>query len=94
MSTEIEVPTPPDNTNRGIPNTTDTGTVTNEFDLRRGEPEQILRQNAWRVDFEEWRHDTDLSGGDIERAQELQPGVGFLLGRRSRATPIPEAGSH
>jgi hypothetical protein len=72
MATDIEVPTPPDITNRGIPDSIDSAMVTSEIDLRREELEQILRQNAWQEGFEEWWHYSDLSEADIERVRELQ----------------------
>ncbi|MEF8871805.1 MAG: hypothetical protein V5A41_09270 [Haloarculaceae archaeon] len=71
MVIDVDVPTPPDITNRGIPDTVDSDAVTSEISLRREELEQILRQNAWQEGFEEWWQYTDLSEADIQRAEEL-----------------------
>ena len=71
MVIDVDVPTPPDITNRGIPDAIDADNVTSESDLRREELEQILRNNAWQEGFEEWWQYTDLSEEDIQRAVEL-----------------------
>ncbi|WP_340101442.1 hypothetical protein [Salinibaculum salinum] len=71
MVIDVDVPTPPDITNRGIPDTVDSDAVTSEISLRREELEKILRQNAWQEGFEEWWQYTDLSEADIQWAEEL-----------------------
>lgn len=70
MALDVEVPTPPDITNRTTPVEFDTEETTGN-DRRRAELEAILRDGAWRAGFEEWAEYTDLSAADVALAETL-----------------------
>jgi len=73
MTLDIDVPTPPDVTNRGVPDAIDAAEVPgSEMTLRREEIEQALRDGAWREGFEQWAGFTDLTEGDVRRADEAE----------------------
>ena len=59
MATDLDVPSPPDVTNRQMPPDLEEVDV-DLADLRRGEIETALRDGAWREGFEEWAAYTDV----------------------------------
>lgn len=72
MTSDIELPTPPDLTNRGTPVDLDLDeTDPLETDLRREELEEILLDGAWREGFEEWAQYTTVSDSDVRLAADL-----------------------
>jgi len=72
MALDVALPTPPDITNRGVPEKFDVDVLAgSDLDLRREELEAVLRDGAWREGFEEWAQYTDLSERDAELAEEL-----------------------
>lgn len=71
MALDVDVPTPPDLTNRGVPaELADSEAVTGEGDLRREELEAALDESAWTEGFNEWAHYTDLTETDVRVADE------------------------
>ncbi|MFB6153903.1 MAG: hypothetical protein ABEJ27_06590 [Halodesulfurarchaeum sp.] len=72
MALDVDVPTPPDLTNRGLPPGLSIAETAGDVqDLRRGELESVLGEGAWREAFEEWAQYTDLSATDIEHATTI-----------------------
>lgn len=72
MSFDVEVPEPPELTNRGAPADFEAVEVEGgAADFRRGELESILRSGAWREAFEEWAQYTDLTATEIEVLADL-----------------------
>jgi hypothetical protein len=72
MALDVAVPTPPDITNRTVPEMVNLDALPgSDLDLRRAELERILREGAWREGFEEWAQYTDLSEADVGVAVEL-----------------------
>lgn len=72
MASDIDVPTPPDVTNRGTPaQFADETAPRRELDLRRADIEAILEEGAWRDGFDEWAQYTDLEKADVAQAEEL-----------------------
>lgn len=68
----LDVPNPPDLTNRENSAPFDPVNVASSgTDQRRAELEDILRDGAWREGFEEWAQYTDLSEAVVERAAEM-----------------------
>ncbi|WP_255196441.1 hypothetical protein [Halorarius litoreus] len=66
MVLDVDPPTPPDLTNRGVPNGAKTAEVmTSESDLRRAELEALLEDGAWTEAFHEWAEYTDLTEADF-----------------------------
>lgn len=71
MALDVDVPTPPDLTNRGIPDDVDLSDVTGSpSDLRRQELEEILRDGAWNEAFREWAAYTDLTDEEYRVLRE------------------------
>jgi len=65
MSLDVEVPDPPDLTNRSLPiGLEDSDAVGSESDLHREDLEGLLRDDAWEEAFEEWAEHTDLTEED------------------------------
>jgi hypothetical protein len=72
MAPDVDLPTPPDLTNRGIPDELDADEgVVGERDLHRAELERVLDEGAWREGFEEWAEYTDLSETDVQQAEAV-----------------------
>lgn len=72
MALDIDVPSPPDLTNRGDSAQFDpVNAAGSAVDQRRQELESILRDGAWLEAWEEWAQYTDLSEADVERAEEM-----------------------
>ena len=72
MTLDVAVPTPPDITNRGVPETFDMDAVAgSDQNLRRDELEEVLGEGAWQEGFDEWAQYSDLSEVDVELAVEL-----------------------
>lgn len=63
MTLDVEVPTPPDLTNRGVPAgfEGDVDELASPEMFHREELEQVLRDGAWQEAFQEWAEYTDLS---------------------------------
>lgn len=53
MAVDVDIPYPPDLTNRGTPSSLDTESLDSPSDLRREELEGLLRDGAWRESFAE-----------------------------------------
>jgi len=62
MTLDVEVPTPPDLTNRGVPAgfEGDVDELADPEVFHREELEQVLRDGAWQEAFREWAEYTDL----------------------------------
>ena len=72
MALDVEVPDPPDLTNRGIPNEFQTiEEVGTAEDYRPEELEAVLAEGAWEEGFREWREYTDLSEREYRIASDL-----------------------
>ncbi|WP_191967172.1 MULTISPECIES: hypothetical protein [Haloferax] len=72
MALDVENPSPPDMTNRGVPTELDlTETYGIESDFRREELQEYLHDGAWKEAFEEWTEYTDLSDTEYEQVLEL-----------------------
>lgn len=71
MNQDIDVPVPPDITNRGLPEQFDADEPVDESDLRRGDLESVLRSGAWREGFDEWAQYTELDRSDVDDAHRL-----------------------
>lgn len=72
MGLDIDVPTPPDLTNRGGPrDQTDVELVGDLAEVRRAELEVALRDGAWQEAFEEWAAYTDLTEAEVAVLSEL-----------------------
>jgi len=70
MSLDVEVPDPPDLTNRPLPSgLEDADAIGSESDLHREELEALLRDDAWEEGFEEWAEYTDLSEAEYRSVQ-------------------------
>lgn len=66
MARNVEVPDPPELTNRGLPSAfADVEAVGGAADLRRDELEAILADGAWQDAFDEWSEYTDLTPAEI-----------------------------
>jgi len=63
MALDVEVPNPPDLTNRGVPAgfEGDVDELASPAVFHRAELEQVLRDGAWQEAFREWTAYTDLS---------------------------------
>jgi hypothetical protein len=68
---DIETPTPPDLTNRGVPARIDAAVSTTEVDLRRPDLEAVLGEGAWQEGVDEWAQYTDLDEADVALAEEM-----------------------
>lgn len=67
----MDVPTPPDLTNRAVPDQFDADEPISDQALRREELEAILGRGAWQEGFDEWARYTDLTEADVELAERL-----------------------
>ena len=91
MTPDLDVPNPPDVTNRQVPAEIDE--VSHDLeDLRRGEIETALREGAWREGFEEWAAyvDVDDEALDLVYDRELFQEFDFYYepeSDRVRASP-------
>lgn len=66
MALDVELPDPPDLTNRGVPSVfEEVDEVGPGADLRREELEVALRDGAWREAFEEWAEYTDIEDAEF-----------------------------
>lgn len=65
MAADIDVPDPPDLTNRRHPADLEAESPDDPSDLRREELEGLLRDGAWHEAFAEWSEYTDLSAEDV-----------------------------
>ncbi|MFB6155351.1 MAG: hypothetical protein ABEJ22_05600 [Haloferacaceae archaeon] len=70
MSLEVEVPDPPDLTNRGPPEQFDAVESIESGLFRREELESALRDGAWQEAFDEWAEYTDLTEAQFEAVRE------------------------
>lgn len=62
MALDVEVPNPPDLTNRGVPDDFDaTDELGGPNEFHRAELEDVLRDGAWQEAFHEWAAYTDLT---------------------------------
>lgn len=72
MTLDVEVPDPPELSNRGVPAEFEAvEAVGSSADLRREELEAFLADGAWREGFEEWAQYTDLGEAEFAAAREL-----------------------
>ncbi|MFC6988523.1 hypothetical protein ACFQJD_07010 [Haloplanus sp. GCM10025708] len=72
MTLDVDVPMPPDLTNRGVPAAFEAFDVAgSESDFRREAVETALRDGAWREGFDEWCEYTDLSEDEFRALDEL-----------------------
>ncbi|MFB6124146.1 MAG: hypothetical protein ABEJ78_11895 [Haloferacaceae archaeon] len=72
MALDVDVPMPPDLTNRGVPAAFEALDVAGgESDFRREAVETALRDGAWREGFDEWAEYTDLSESEFRALAEL-----------------------
>jgi hypothetical protein len=72
MALDVDLPTPPDLTNRGAPAAFDAFDVAGSAsDFRRDGVEAALRDGAWREAFDEWAAYTDLSAAEVRVVDEL-----------------------
>ncbi|WP_049986143.1 hypothetical protein [Halobellus rufus] len=70
MAADIDIPDPPDLTNRRSPSSLDEASLDSPSDLRREELEGLLRDGAWREAFAEWFEYTDLAAADVATLEE------------------------
>ncbi len=72
MALDVDVPDPPDLTNRGLPGEIEPDAAFDSIsDLRRGELEDILRDGAWNEAFLEWAEYTYLTDAECLDLQEV-----------------------
>ena len=72
MAPDIEIPDPPQLSNRGVPSEFESvEAVGSAGDLRREELEAILQDGAWHEAFEEWAEYTDLTEEDLQVVRDL-----------------------
>lgn len=68
----LDVPNPPDLTNRGDSARFDpVNAISGGPEQRREELEEILHDGAWQQGFDEWAQYTDLTADDVERAEDI-----------------------
>ncbi|WP_336023333.1 hypothetical protein [Halobellus salinisoli] len=70
MAVDIDIPDPPDLTNRRVPSDLDAESLDSPSDLRREELEGLLRDGAWDEAFAEWFEYTDLAAADVATLDE------------------------
>lgn len=72
MTLDVDVPEPPQLTNRGIPRDyASVEAVSGPDELRRDEIDAFLRDGAWNEAFEEWADYTDLTPEEFDVALEV-----------------------
>jgi hypothetical protein len=72
MALDVDVPEPPDLTNRGTPSDyPHSDELGGSEDFRREELEAMLRDGAWREGFEEWGEYTDLDDEEVRAVADL-----------------------
>lgn len=72
MGLDVDVPDPPQLSNRGLPPELESvETVGGAGNLRREELEGILESGAWHEAFQEWAEYTDLTEDEFRLVREL-----------------------
>ena len=72
MGLDVEMPDPPQLSNRGVPNEFEAvETVGGAADLRREEIEEILHDGVWNEAVEEWAEYTDLTEDEFTILSDL-----------------------
>ncbi len=71
MALDLEVPDPPDLSNRGTPRDFETTDADEPPDFHREDLETLLHDAAWTVGFEEWLDRTDLTVDHVEAVSAL-----------------------
>jgi len=66
MALDVEIPDPPDLTNRGRPRDFEMNDATDTPDFHREDLETLLHDSAWTTGFEEWLDRTDLTVDHVE----------------------------
>jgi hypothetical protein len=66
MALDVEIPDPPDLTNRGTPSGFDPDDAVGTPEFHREDLERLLHDTAWRTGFEEWLDHTDLTADHVE----------------------------
>lgn len=69
MALDVEIPDPPDLSNRGKPRDFEMTDATETSDFHREDLETLLHDTAWTTGFEEWLDRTDLTADHIEAVE-------------------------
>jgi len=71
MALDVEIPDPPDLSNRGKPRDFEMPDSEGSPDFHREDLEALLHDTAWTMGFEEWLDRTDLTTEHVEAVTEL-----------------------
>ncbi|NHN42508.1 hypothetical protein G9C85_12850 [Halorubellus sp. JP-L1] len=71
MALDVEIPDPPDLSNRGKPRDFEMTDAAATSDFHREDLETLLHDSAWTIGFEEWLDRTDLTVDHFEAVSAL-----------------------
>ena len=71
MALDVEIPDPPDLSNRGSPRDFEMQDSEGSPDFHREDLEALLHDTAWTMGFEEWLDRTDLTAEHVEAVNAL-----------------------
>ena len=71
MALDVEIPDPPDLTNRGTPRDFEVADSGGTPDFHREDLEALLHDTAWTMGFEEWLDRTDLTADHVDVVASL-----------------------